>query len=68
MKIFRKTKDEFDRVHQELIWLTNKKVPKWVTLIWFTIMLPVGLALYPLVKLWYYLRFKWIIRKIKDRA
>ena len=66
MKIFRSVKAEFNRVHQELILLTNKKVPKWVALIWFTIALPVGLILYPVIKLWYYARFKWIMRKIDD--
>jgi|LakMenEpi03Aug12_release.lakeMendotaPanAssembly.Ray.scaffolds.fasta_scaffold4527647_1 hypothetical protein len=54
-------RNDYARVYVALKMLTNDKAPDWAILIYYILMLPLGLMLYPLVKL-----VSWLVIKYYD--
>jgi len=59
--MFNKLKRDFTSVRDALRFTLNRKVPTWVCVLFYMIMLPIGLLMYPFAKIWSII----ILRRIK---
>lgn len=56
-------KNDFARVYTAMQFLTNGKMPMWLCIVVYILLLPVGLALMPFAILWM-LYVKWQLRQM----
>jgi len=59
--MLQKLKNDYISVREALNYLLNRKLPVVVSIIFYTVMLPFGLLMYPFAKIWAMI----IMRRIK---
>ena len=64
-RFIRFLRNDYRRVSSTIHDMFKFKIPEWVVLIWYIIMAPIGLVLYPFVKIWSKIYFSRMIRKIE---
>jgi hypothetical protein len=65
MKIINFIKRDFRSVRGAMKDLTNGKMPTWAIVVYYILMAPIGILLYPLAKLGSWIGVKIYLRKIK---
>lgn len=64
--MFNYFRNDYRSVYNEVKLLTNDKAPNWVIVIWYLIMLPVGLVLLPFGKLFQYIVIRKVMKSIEE--
>jgi len=65
MKIINFFKNDFIRVKTEMKSWNNGKTPTWVIVVWYFILAPIGLLLYPFIKI-FTMIMMWKLKRLMD--
>lgn len=64
--MFNYFRNDYRSVYNAVKLWTNDKAPNWVIVIWYLIMLPVGLVLLPFGKLFQYIVIRKVMKSIEE--